>query len=98
MKFIEDMAERMDDELDGAEEYAVAALEHKQSHPILAKHYHDMAMDELRHASYFSDAAMEYVKAHATERPELKHVWDFFKRHADKEIAEVEKMLAKYRA
>lgn len=98
MRFIEDMAERMDDELDGAEEYAVAAIHNKESHPALAKHYHDMAMDEMRHASYFSDAAMEYVKTHAVEKPELKHVWDFVKRHADKEIAEIDKMLAKYRA
>jgi ferritin len=96
MKFLEDLAERMDDELDGAEEYAVDALDHKESHPTLAKHYHDMAMDELRHASYFMDAAMEYVKAHP-DKPELKHVWEFVKRHADKEIAEVDKMLAKYR-
>ena len=96
MKFLEDMAERMDDELDGAEEYAVDALHHKDSHPALAKHYHDMAMDELRHASYFNDAAMEYVKAHP-DKPELKQVWEFVKRHADREIAEVDKMLAKYR-
>ena len=96
MKFLEDMAERMDDELDGAEEYAVAALHKKESHPALAKHYHDMAMDELRHASYFNDAAEEYVKAHP-DKPELKHVWEFVKRHADREIAEVDKMLAKYR-
>ena len=97
MRFIEEMAERMDDELDGAEEYAVAAIHNKESNPALAKHYHDMAMDEMRHASYFSDAAMEYVKTHAAEKPELKHVWDFVKRHADKEIAEIDKMLAKYR-
>lgn len=98
MRFIEEMAERMDDELDGAEEYAVAAIHNKDSHPALAKHYHDMAMDEMRHASYFSDAAMEYVKTHAADKPELKHVWDFVKRHADKEIAEIDKMLTKYRA
>ena len=41
MKYLEDMAERMDDELDGAEEYAVDALHHKESHPALAKHMHD---------------------------------------------------------
>lgn len=83
MKFIEETAERMDDELDGAEEYAVKALHYK-------------AMDELRHASYFCDAAMEYVKAHP-EHPEFKDVWAFVKRHADKEIDEVNSMLAKYR-
>lgn len=96
MRFLEEMAERMDDELDGAEEYAEGALHYKDSHPTLAKHMHDMAMDELRHASYFMDAAMEYVKEHP-DKPELKHVWEFVKRHADKEIAEVDKMLAKYR-
>ena len=96
MRFIEEMAERMDDELDGAEEYAEGALHYKESHPALAKHMHDMAMDELRHASYFCDAAMDYVKAHP-EHPEFRQVWSFVKRHADKEIAEVEKMLAKYR-
>ena len=96
MRFIEEMAERMDDELDGAEEYAEGALHYKESYPALAKHVHDMAMDELRHASYFCDAAMDYVKANP-EHPEFGQVWRFVKRHADKEIAEVEKMLAKYR-
>lgn len=97
MKFIEDMAERMDEEIDGAEEYAEDALRHRESHPTLSKHMHDMAADELRHASYFCDAATEYVKAHP-ERPELRHVWDFVKRHSDKRIEAVERMLAKYRA
>ena len=96
MRFIEEMAERMDDELDGAEEYAEKALHYKESHQTLAKHMHDMAMDELRHASYFCDAAMEYVKAHP-EQPEFKDVWAFVKRHADKEIDEVNSMLDKYR-
>jgi ferritin len=96
MRFLEEMAERMDDELDGAEEYAEKALHYKESHPALAKHLHDMSMDELRHASYFCDAAMDYVKAHP-EHPEFKDVWAFVKRHADKEIDEVNGMLAKYR-
>ena len=96
MRFIEEMAERMDDELDGAEEYAANALHYKESHPTLAEHMHDMAMDELRHASYFCDAAMDYVKAQP-EHPEFKDVWAFVKRHADKEIDEVNSMLAKYR-
>ena len=96
MRFIEEMAERMDDELDGAEEYAANALHYKESHPTLAKHMQDMAMDVLRHASYFCDAAMDYVKAQP-EHPEFKDGWAFVKRHADKEIDEVNSMLAKYR-
>lgn len=97
MRFIEEMAERMDDELDGAEEYAVDALHYKDTHPILAKHMHDMAMDELRHASYFRDAADEYCKAHP-DHHEIHEFWRYAKRHADKEIVEVDRMLAKFRS
>lgn len=96
MKFIEEMAERMDEELDGAEEYAEGAHAYKDEHPMLAKHMHDMAMDELRHAHYINDEACAYIKEHH-DREELRHVWDFVKRHSDRRIERINNMLDKFR-
>ena len=96
MKFIEEMAERMDEELDGAEEYAEGAHAYKDTHPMLAKHMHDMALDELRHAHYINDEAWAYIKEHH-DREELRHVWDFVKRHSDRRIERISAMLEKFR-
>ena len=96
MRFIEEMAERMDEELDGAEEYAEGAHLYKEDHPMLAKHMHDMSIDELRHAQYISDAACDYIKENP-ERQELKHVWDFIRKQGDRRIERISKMLEKFR-
>lgn len=96
MEYITNLAEHMDDELDGAEEYARSACKHKDISPTYAKHLHDMSMDELRHAQYINDEARRYIKEH-TETPELRHVWDFVTRRSDKRIEKVNEMLKRFR-
>lgn len=97
MEHLEYLAEQMEDELDSAEHYAQKACKYRETHPTFAKHLHDMAIDELRHGQYISDAAHEYVKDHQ-DHPEYKQVWDFVKRHADKQIERINDILVKYRA
>lgn len=96
MEHLSFLAEQLEDELDGAEHYAKLSLKHKADHPVFAKHLHEMAIDELRHGQYISDAAREYIKDHP-DHPEWVQVWDFVSRHADKQIACVNDMLIKYR-
>lgn len=96
MEHLSYLAEELEEELDGAENYAKMACKHRESHPNFAKHLHEMAMDEMRHGMYISDAAHDYIKEHP-DHPEYKQVWDFVSRHADKQIARVNEMLAKFR-
>lgn len=96
MEYITHLAEQMDEELDGAEEYAREACKHKSDHPAYAKHLHDMSMDELRHAQYINDEAQRYIKE-STDSPEFRHVWDFIKNHADKRISRINDMLVQFR-
>lgn len=96
MEHLEFLIDQMEEELDGAEHYAKLAHKHHEQHPAFAKNLHDMAMDELRHSQYISDAAHEYIKAHP-EHPEFRNVWDFVKRHTAKQIGCINDMLTKFR-
>ena len=49
MKIIEKVIGMIDDELDGAEEYAECALKVKAEYPSLAKRFNELSQVEMQH-------------------------------------------------
>lgn len=62
MKTIEKMVEHINEELEGAKEYAEKYIDSKaRGNMARATKYKEMASDELRHASYIRDFAVEDI-------------------------------------
>lgn len=62
MKTIEELVERIDDELAGAEKYAELAQEHKYINNDLAALYEAHAYEELNHADELHTEAVILIK------------------------------------
>lgn len=62
MKRIEDLVCHIDDELEGAKEHAESYLDRKANGDSQwASRYREMATDELKHAGYIHDLAVEEI-------------------------------------
>lgn len=81
MRIIAKIAEYIEEELEGAEEYAKCALKHKDDHPTLAKTFHDMSSDEMRHVNLLHEEVVRLIEAHRREHGEppaaMMAVWEY---------------------
>ena len=93
MKMIYKFADHIKEELEGAKSYAEKYIEHKaKGDSTRAMKYKEMANDELRHAQYIHDFAMqdvEAVKKVHTLSVEDESAWE----HAHKHFAECTAMV-----
>jgi ferritin len=89
MKIIQKLVDQIEDELEGAEEYAKCALTHKEDHPTLAKTFYDISTDEMRHVNLLHDEAVKLIEDHRREKGEppaaMLAVWEYMhKKHIEK--------------
>lgn len=98
MKRIQDLVEKIDDELEGAKEYAECYLTYKaKGESTWATKYKEMANDELKHAMYIHDKAMEDIKelsAVYTPPVEMQEEWDKSHKKYVECVAWIRQMLA----
>lgn len=64
MKLIEKISEMIEEELEGACDYAKAAVKHKDDNPTLAKTFYDIASQELSHVSMLHDQVVRIIEEH----------------------------------
>lgn len=95
MEYLIDLADKVDEELDGAEAYANEACATKDKNREYAKRLHSMAEDELRHAEFFNAAARDHIRAHTDVR-ELGAVWDFVARRMTKRVERIRTVLDRF--
>lgn len=63
MKKIKKLADKIEDEIHGAKEYAECYLTEKaKGNTSLANRYREMANDELKHATYIHDIAVSEIE------------------------------------
>jgi hypothetical protein len=88
---IYDLMEEMEDELEGAEDYAKKAIECAKTHPSDKQMYVMMAEDELKHF----DKLAGILKSHTDMDEGLKHYVN--RKHVDmlKEYAEIKHIIAR---
>lgn len=80
MTVIKNMVDKIDEELCGAKDYAEKYVEAKaMGNSMLANRYKEMTQDELKHAMYAHDLAVEKIEQlRAVYEPtaEMEEKWD----------------------
>lgn len=88
MKIIKELSEMIEEELEGAENYAHHALELKDSNPTLARVFYDISNQEMLHVSALHAEVTKLIEQHRREHGEppasMLAVYDYLhKRHID---------------
>lgn len=93
MKIIKELVEFINEEVDGAEEYAKLAVKYKTENPTLAKTFYDISMDEMRHADLFHAEVVKLIEEHRRTKGEppasMLAVYDYLHEKHIEEAKEV---------
>lgn len=95
MKLIEELSEMIEDEIDGAEEYAEKAVELKAEHRKLADTLYELATEEMGHINRLHTEVVrlieEYRKTSGDPPIAMMAVYDYLhKRHMER-VAEIKR-------
>ena len=98
MKSIKHFVDSIEEELEGAENYAEKYVECKaKGHSQKASHYKEMAEDELKHASWLHTWAVEEVEELSkvyTPPPDMMEKWEKAHKEYVSKAAWIRQMLA----
>lgn len=98
MHIIKKMADHIEEELEGAKEYAEKYVEAKaKGNMAMANKYKEMASDELRHSMYiheFAVSEIESLRKVYTPSVEMQEKWDRLHKEYTQEAALVRQMLS----
>jgi Mn-containing catalase len=101
MKLIKELSEMIEDEIEGAEEYAKEAVHYKRDDPVLAKTFYDIANVELQHVNMLHEQVVRIIEQHRKEHGEppapMQAVYDYLHKKHIEEVVEVKNYLAMYR-
>lgn len=89
MKLIQELSEEIEEELDGAKNYATMAIGLKEEHPVLAKTMYDISTDEMRHVDLLHSEVVKLIEEHRKTKGEppasMMAVYDYLhKKHIAK--------------
>lgn len=98
MRRIAELVAQLDDELEGAKNYAECYLDKKASADSMwASRYREMATDELKHANYIHDyavAEIEKLRTVYTPPTEMEEKWSISHKKYIEKAAWIKQMLA----
>ncbi|MBO5969349.1 MAG: hypothetical protein J6S14_12715 [Clostridia bacterium] len=102
MKVIQELSEMIEEEIEGAEEYAKGAVHFKESNPTLAKTFYDISVDEVKHIGLLHEEVKKIIEAHRKEHGEppaaMIAVYDYLhKKHMEK-VSHIKVMQGEYRS
>lgn len=101
MTIIKRISEMIEDELEGAEEYAKCAAKWKEENPLLAKVFYDISLDELKHVSLLHTEVVRMIEEHRRTHGEppaaMAAVWDYMHERHIEEANEVRNYQNQYR-
>lgn len=97
MRMIKNLVEQLDDEIEGAKEYAEKYVEYKAKNNMArANRFKEMANDELKHAGYIHDMTVqeiEELKKVYTAPAEMREKWDKSHKEYVEKVAWIKQML-----
>lgn len=70
MKIIKELSEMIEEELDGAENYARCALKHKEDNPGLSNVFYEISTQEMRHVNMLHEEVVKLIKTHREKHGE----------------------------
>ena len=101
MKLIEKISEMIEEELEGACDYAKAAVKHKDDNPALAKTFYDIATQELSHVNLLHDQVVKLIEEHRRTVGEppaaMQAVYDYLHEKQIERANKVKSYLSTYR-
>lgn len=102
MKIIKRLADMIDEELEGAEDYIKCALMHKDEHPALSKVFYDISTEEMRHVNMLHEQVAHIIQEHRKQHGEppaaMLAVYDYVhEKHIDR-AAKIKAMQSQYRS
>lgn len=81
MKLIKELSDMIEEELDGAENYAKEALRYKEDHPGLAAVFLEISTQEMNHVNMLHDEVVKVIKKyrekHGDPPPEMQAIYDW---------------------
>ena len=101
MKLIKELTERIEEEIDGAEEYVKEAIKLKLEHPSLAKTLYDISNQEMSHIDMLHAEVVKLIEEHRRMHGEppapMMAVYEYIhERHIDK-VNTIKLLQAEYR-
>lgn len=101
MKLIKELTERIEEEIDGAEEYVKEAIKLKHEHPSLAKTLYDISNQEMSHIDMLHAEVVKLIEEHRRMHGEppapMMAVYEYLhERHIDK-VNTIKLLQAEYR-
>jgi hypothetical protein len=98
MTIIKKYVDKIDDEIEGAKEYAEKYIEHRVKGDIpSAERYKEMAMDELKHATYIHEWAVkeiEKISTIYTPPVDMMEKWEKSHKEYVEKVAWIKQMLS----
>ena len=70
MKIIKKISEMIEEELEGAEEYAKCAAKYKESDPALSKTFYDISLQEMEHVNKLHGEVVKLIETYRKEKGE----------------------------
>lgn len=67
MKIIKELSEMIEEELEGAEDYAKGAVKHKEDNPSLARVFHEISLEEMHHVEMLHGEVVALIEKHRRE-------------------------------
>ena len=81
MELIKKLADMIDEELEGAENYAKCAIKHKETRPELAQTFYTISVEEMQHVDKLHKQVVRiiemYRKEHGDPPAAMQAVYDY---------------------
>ena len=101
MKLIQQIAEMIEEEGDGACHYAKEAVKHKEDDPELARTFYEIAGVELQHVNMLHEQVTRIIEHHRKEHGEppaaMLAVYNYLHEKQIEKVNKVKHYLAMYR-
>ena len=101
MKVIKELTDMIEDELEGAENYAKCALHYKAEMPSLADALYEISTQEMRHITILHEEVVKIIKAyrekHGDPPAAMQAVYDWQHEKQIEESKEIKILQAHYR-
>lgn len=101
MKIIKDLSDMIEDELKGAEHYAMYALQHRSDHPMLSDVLFEISNQEMRHVNMLHEEVVKLIKdyrdKHGEPPPAMQAIYEWMHNRQIEDTKEIKILQDQYR-